>query len=573
LAALLLPAPALARAAPRVVVVGGGFGGAGCARALRGHGLDVTLVEARDNYVACPFSNAVIAGLREMDGQRFGYDGLRAAGIAVVHQRAVGVDATARRVSLGDGTVLGYDRLVLSPGVALRFDALPGYDEAAAEALPHAWEAGAQTLLLRRQLDAMADGGTVVMSIPANPYRCPPGPYERASLIAHHLKTRKPRSKLLVLDAKDAFSKQRLFEAAWAALYPELWNTCRSRPAGASPRWMRGARGADGFRQPCRGGGERDPAAAGGRDRARRRRRRPLRLVPHRPRELRVTIAAGCARDRRRGHRGRDAEIGFRRAGARPGLRRRHRRAAARGAGAGAEAVEHLLQPGGAGLRHLDRGRVPAGRRRAGRRAGRGRHQSRSTRCQRSALPRPPMRRTGSRPSPRTASARAMLRLHGMFRWQHFRAALRIRLDHSHAIGSKAVALLAALMAAPATAEGDAIPHSLTDAPGDAARGRAVVADRQRGLCLLCHAGPFPEEHFQGSLAPTLDGAGSRWNEGQLRLRLVDGKRLNPDSIMPSYYRTEGLNRVAPQFRGRTVLSAQEIEDVVAFLLTLRDAP
>jgi NADPH-dependent 2,4-dienoyl-CoA reductase/sulfur reductase-like enzyme len=222
LAALLLPAPALAQGRPRVIVIGGGFGGATCARALHGHALDVTLVEPNATYTACPFSNAVIAGLRPMQAQRFGYDALRAQGIAVVHQAARGVDAAARRVTLGDGTVLAYDRLVLSPGVSLRFDVLPGYDEAAAEALPHAWSAGAQTELLRDQLAAMEDGGTVVMAIPANPYRCPPGPYERASLIAHYLKTRKPRSKLLVLDAKDVFSKQRLFEAAWAAMYPGL---------------------------------------------------------------------------------------------------------------------------------------------------------------------------------------------------------------------------------------------------------------------------------------------------------------------------------------------------------------
>lgn len=226
LAALLLPAPALAqgegRGRPRVVVIGGGFGGASCARALHGHALDVTLVEPNATYTACPFSNAVIAGLRPISAQRFGYDALRAQGIAVVQQAATGVDATARRVRLRDGAELAYDRLVLSPGITLRFEALPGYDAAAAEALPHAWQAGAQTELLRRQLVAMEDGGTVVMAIPANPYRCPPGPYERASLIAHYLKQSKPRSKLIVLDAKDVFSKQRLFEAAWAALYPGL---------------------------------------------------------------------------------------------------------------------------------------------------------------------------------------------------------------------------------------------------------------------------------------------------------------------------------------------------------------
>ncbi len=218
----LLATPALAQAVPAVVVVGGGFGGASCARALARNRLAVTLVEPNPTYVACPFSNAVIAGLRPMARQRFGYDALRAQGVAVVHQAATGIDATARRVRLADGSVLAYDRLVLAPGIALRFDALPGYDEAAASVLPHAWQAGAQTELLRAQLEAMEDGGTVVMAVPANPYRCPPGPYERASLIAHYLKTRKPRSKLLVLDAKDVFSKQRLFEAAWAALYPGL---------------------------------------------------------------------------------------------------------------------------------------------------------------------------------------------------------------------------------------------------------------------------------------------------------------------------------------------------------------
>ncbi|HEY0418639.1 MAG TPA: FCSD flavin-binding domain-containing protein, partial [Acetobacteraceae bacterium] len=133
----------------------------------------------------------------------------------------VGVDPQTRRVAL-TGDRLAYDRLVLAPGIDLDYGALPGYGVEAAEAMPHAWKAGPQTLLLRDRLRAMADGGTVVMAVPANPYRCPPGPYERASLIAHYLKTHKPRSKLVVLDAKDSFSKQRLFQQAWAELYPGL---------------------------------------------------------------------------------------------------------------------------------------------------------------------------------------------------------------------------------------------------------------------------------------------------------------------------------------------------------------
>ena len=220
--AFALPMPAIAQqATARVIVVGGGFGGATCARALRklDPKLSVTLVEPNTTYTACPMSNEVIAGDAAQASQ-FTYDKVAADGIVVVHQMAVAIDPPSRTLRLADGSTLYYDRLVMSPGIDLRFDALPGYDEAAAEKMPHAWKTGAQTLLLRRQLEAMDDGGVVAISAPANPYRCPPGPYERASLIAHYLKTTKPRSKLLILDAKDAFSKQRLFQAAWLKLYP-----------------------------------------------------------------------------------------------------------------------------------------------------------------------------------------------------------------------------------------------------------------------------------------------------------------------------------------------------------------
>ncbi len=219
LAAPFLARPGRALGAARVVVVGGGYGGATCARALRRAGLDVTLIEAEREYVSCPLSNPVVAGLRDMTLQRFGYGRVAADGIRVMHARATGIDSAARTVQV-DGGAVPYDRLVLSPGVDMRLDALPGYSAEMAERFPHAWKAGEQTLLLRRQLEAMPDGGTVAMSVPANPYRCPPGPYERASLIAHYLKTHKPRAKLLVLDAKDVFSKQKLFQAAWAELYP-----------------------------------------------------------------------------------------------------------------------------------------------------------------------------------------------------------------------------------------------------------------------------------------------------------------------------------------------------------------
>ena len=123
----------------------------------------------------------------------------------------------------------------------------------------------------------------------------------------------------------------------------------------------------------------------------------------------------------------------------------------------------------------------------------------------------------------------------------------------------------------PFTVAGDTIPASLTGAPGDAERGLKIVTNRQVGLCLLCHAGPYPQERFQGTMAPDLTGAGARWNEGQLRLRMVDAAKINPETIMPPYYRVDGLTRVAPGFRGKTILSAEQIEDVVAYLMTLKD--
>jgi len=216
-------APALAQAAPRVVVIGGGFGGATAARAIKAAapGTAVSLVERERTFTACPFSNLVIAGLRALPAQQFGYDKVSAAGIDVVFAAAIGVDREARRVELEGGASLPYDRLIVAPGIDIRWDGLAGYSEAAATKLPHAWKAGEQTLLLRRQLEALEDGGLVVMSVPANPFRCPPGPYERASLIAHYLKTHKPKSKILILDAKDTFSKQRLFQEAWKEFYPD----------------------------------------------------------------------------------------------------------------------------------------------------------------------------------------------------------------------------------------------------------------------------------------------------------------------------------------------------------------
>ena len=219
-----MPAVVRAQGAAKVVVVGGGFGGATAARTLKAlePKLTVTLVEPNPVFTACPFSNNVLAALREISQQQFGYDGVQKAGVVLAQTSATAVDASGKTVTLSDGSKLAYDRLVLSPGIDINWGALPGYDETAAEKMPHAWKAGAQTVLLRQQLQAMDDGGLVIISSPANPFRCPPGPYERASLIAYWLKIWKPKSKLLILDSKDAFSKQRLFQNAWAQMYPGL---------------------------------------------------------------------------------------------------------------------------------------------------------------------------------------------------------------------------------------------------------------------------------------------------------------------------------------------------------------
>ena len=214
----------LADARGSVVVVGGGFGGATCSRYLRrlAPGLDVTLVARGESFVTCPFSNAVIGGIRKLSSVTHDYDGLRRAGVTVIQDEAMAIDAENNGILLSGGDKLSYDRLVLSPGIDIKWDAINGYDAAAAQRMPHAWIAGSQTKLLRDQLVAMEDGGLIVLASPANPFRCPPGPYERASLIANYLQQHKPRSKLLILDSKDGFSKQGLFREGWERLYPGL---------------------------------------------------------------------------------------------------------------------------------------------------------------------------------------------------------------------------------------------------------------------------------------------------------------------------------------------------------------
>ncbi|QKT02623.1 FAD-dependent oxidoreductase [Ectothiorhodospiraceae bacterium 2226] len=216
-----LPA-ARARTSAQVVVVGGGFGGAAAARYLKllDPEISVSLIERDRQYVTCPMSNDYIGGNRAFDTLVHDFRALEELGIAVHHDSVVNVDAERRRVVTQTGAEHPYDRLILAPGIDFRWDALEGYDAAAAQVMPHAWKAGPQTQLLRRQLQEMRDGGLFVMVAPDNPFRCPPGPYERASLVANYLATYNRRGKVLILDPKDSFTKQELFMQGWDELYP-----------------------------------------------------------------------------------------------------------------------------------------------------------------------------------------------------------------------------------------------------------------------------------------------------------------------------------------------------------------
>lgn len=210
---------------PKVVVVGGGFGGATAAKYVKRYMPDanVVLIDGAKTHFTCPFSNTVVAGMNSMSFLERSYDALaNKYGITVVTDMVTSIDPVTKTVKTKGGVTFGYDKLVVSPGVDMKWGALEGYDEAASAIMPHAWKAGPQTALLRSQLEAMPNGGTVIISAPGNPFRCPPGPYERASLIAYYLKTQKPKSKLIILDAKDAFAKDKLFKEGWEKMYDNI---------------------------------------------------------------------------------------------------------------------------------------------------------------------------------------------------------------------------------------------------------------------------------------------------------------------------------------------------------------
>jgi NADPH-dependent 2,4-dienoyl-CoA reductase/sulfur reductase-like enzyme len=210
----------------RVVVIGGGFGGATAAKYIRmwDPAIEVVMVERANIFTSCPISNLVLGGSKTMEDIRHRYDGLRKYGVQLVFDEATAVDAAKRVVKLERGGDLAYDRLIVAPGIDFMFNDISGYEDAMkVNRVVHAWKAGAQTIALRKQLEGMKDGGVYVLSVPLAPYRCPPGPYERACQVASYFKKAKPRSKVLILDANpDVTSKGPLFKKAWAELYPGM---------------------------------------------------------------------------------------------------------------------------------------------------------------------------------------------------------------------------------------------------------------------------------------------------------------------------------------------------------------
>lgn len=221
-----LSCPVFAQARPRLLVVGGGPGGTTIAKYVARDSkgaIDVTLIEPAKEFVTCFHSNLYLGDFRRFESIAHSYAGLAKYGVNVVHEPAVTINRNTKTVRLASGATLPYDRLAVAPGIDLKFDSVPGYSEAASEIMPHAWKAGPQTQLLKKQLDSLKDGDLIVMITPPNPYRCPPGPYERASMMAHVLKGKGHKdTKIIIIDPKPSFSKQALFAEGWEKYYPGM---------------------------------------------------------------------------------------------------------------------------------------------------------------------------------------------------------------------------------------------------------------------------------------------------------------------------------------------------------------
>ncbi len=291
--------PAIVGAASKkVVIVGGGVGGATAAKYIRmaDSSIDVTLIEPNTEYYTCFMSNEVLSGHRTMESIKVTYDGLKGHGVTVVHDTVTAIDPDGKKVTTNGGQSFAYDRCIVAPGISFA-DNIEGYDDAAMKAMPHAWKAGEQTVLLRKQLEAMPDGGVVAIAAPPNPFRCPPGPYERACQIAMYLQAKKPKSKLMIFDAKDKFSKMGLFTQAFERYYKDTieWVGCLQRRGDHAGRCGQRHH----LRRRCRAQGrrgQRDPGANGRRNRHQGRSHQRRWLVPDRRSDVRVDPAQGHSR-------------------------------------------------------------------------------------------------------------------------------------------------------------------------------------------------------------------------------------------------------------------------------------
>eukprot|EP00439_Symbiodinium_sp_Y106_P089637 s1_g2173.t1 len=520
--------PAFGRTRARVVIVGGGFGGATAARLLARllPSSEIILIDTNPAYMACPFSNLVIGTDRPMEMQAFSYDGLVRESVVYAKDSAIDVDPTARMVTLQSGSSLPYDRLILSPGIDIRYGAIEGYDEAATEAMPHAWKAGRQTLRLRDQLQVMPEDGLAVMSVPAAPYRCPPGPYERASLIAHYLKTLKPRAKLLILDAKDSFSKMPLFLEAWKRLYPDHleWRSASddgrvNRVDGETGRLF-----TDFEEIQADVANVIPPQKAG--------------WIAER---AGVTDGTGwCPID----------AVGFE-STLQPNIH------------VIGDATIAAPMPKSAFSANLQ-GKICA---------------IAVARALSDLAPEPTVLANTCYSYVAPDQAVSITGVYsnedggGLVSHGHTGSVRLMRLS----LLVLAVAVLIAgcdqesdALVQASDIVGDSLPGPLTAAKADPDRGAHVFADRDSGHCVLCHQVDGLDAPFQGNVGPALSDIGDRLSPGQIRLRIVDYQLVKPGAVMPSYYRIHDLNRVSSDYEGKPALGAQDVEDLVAYLATLK---
>lgn len=497
-AALAAPA-VVGRARPQVAVVGGGFGGATCARYLSHYDLrlDVTLIDPAATFITCPMSNRVIGG--QLDPAAISIP-LDHVGTAHVRAQALAVDAERRTVATTAGDV-PYDRVVLAPGVQFHYDGIDGEPRQ----FPHAWKAGGETLALRDALSTMRPGGVFAIAVPENPYRCPPGPYERASLVAQHLSARNPGAKVLILDAKDDFTKRALFQEAWQALYPGMIEWIPRAESGMLIAARQGRFITDFDEHRVDVGN----------------------LIP-------PQRAAAIARPF-------DGGRGWCEVDARTFESR---------------LAPHVHIIGDA----INAAPMPKS-------AFAANNQAKVCAAAIAALlnDRPPPTPLLMNTCYSLAAEDYGFSVSGVYQVRNTRIAQRTG-------GQSDLGAPAAIRRQEARYAMDWMNAITRDSfgVGDAARGREVAFGRERGDCAICHELPGLDATAHGDVGPSLTRVAERLDARALRRRVADPRRDNPASVMPAYARRRGFHRPAPEHAGRSVLRRSELDDLTAYLATLR---